>query len=359
MSDISVLSRTQRIIVDMASSSVSVINAGPSGPGGPQGLQGEEGPQGLPGVSVVVSETAPASPSLGDVWYETTTTLLWVYDGTQWVNASVNTAFDLTVTNDLYVNQNAEIDGTLTANHIHGNIAGSVYLHIKNTSGVTIPAGSPVYATGSVGASGETEVSISYCDAPSTMPALGITATELAPNAEGHATVLGVAKGLDTFSYSVNDSLYVSNSGTLTNVRPVLQSELVQKIGRVIRTDASTGEVLVLGAGRANDVPNSLVSSELVINSGSITINSGDEQLLIGNDPPNENFGAITAWNTNTEARVDLILEGQDVLVYGNSLKVNDTRVPVSGSIYEIVKLTQAQYDALTPDANTLYVIVG
>ena len=202
MSDISVLSRTQRIIVDMASSSVSVINAGPSGPGGPQGLQGEVGPQGLPGVSVVVSETAPASPSLGDVWYETTTTLLWVYDGTQWVNASVNTAFDLTVTN-------------------------------------------------------------------------------------------------------------------------------------------------------------SLVSSELVINSGSITINSGDEQLLIGNDPPNENFGAITAWNTNTEARVDLILEGQDVLVYGNSLQVNDTRVPVSGSIYEIVKLTQAQYDALTPDANTLYVIVG
>lgn len=34
MSDINVLSRTQRIIVDMASGTVSVINAGPQGPAG-------------------------------------------------------------------------------------------------------------------------------------------------------------------------------------------------------------------------------------------------------------------------------------------------------------------------------------
>jgi hypothetical protein len=37
----------------------------------------------------------------------------------------------------------------------------------------------------------------------------------------------------------------------------------------------------------------------------------------------------------------------------------NGTRVPVSSDIYTIVQLTQSAYDALTPDANTLYVIVG
>lgn len=31
----------------------------------------------------------------------------------------------------------------------------------------------------------------------------------------------------------------------------------------------------------------------------------------------------------------------------------------VSDQVNEIVQLTQAEYDALTPDSNTLYIIVG
>jgi hypothetical protein len=37
MSSINVISTTQRIVVDMASSTVSIINAGPIGPAGPSG----------------------------------------------------------------------------------------------------------------------------------------------------------------------------------------------------------------------------------------------------------------------------------------------------------------------------------
>lgn len=40
MTDINVVSKTQKIIVDPASSSVSVINAGPIGPGGSDGADG-------------------------------------------------------------------------------------------------------------------------------------------------------------------------------------------------------------------------------------------------------------------------------------------------------------------------------
>ena len=38
MSEINVINRTQKIIVDPASSSVAIINAGPVGPGGPIGI---------------------------------------------------------------------------------------------------------------------------------------------------------------------------------------------------------------------------------------------------------------------------------------------------------------------------------
>ena len=201
-----------------------------------------------------------------------------------------------------------EVNGVLTANHIHGNLAGAVYLHVKNTSGVTIPAGSPVYATGSVGASGETEVAISDADVASTMPALGIVDSELVNNAEGHATVLGVAKGLDTSAYSVNDSLYVSTSGGLTNTRPTGASELVQKIGRVIRSDASTGEILVLGAGRTNDVPNGLSPTITLAGdaSGSVTLTnlgSGTLTVTVNDDSHNHTIANVDNLQTTLDGK--------------------------------------------------------
>lgn len=55
--EINVISRTQQIIVEPVSASVSVINAGPPGPsgaaGGPPGPPGPQGPPGVPGISVI------------------------------------------------------------------------------------------------------------------------------------------------------------------------------------------------------------------------------------------------------------------------------------------------------------------
>lgn len=254
-------------------------------------------------ANIAVQSTAPSSPVNGDLWFDTDNgnTYLYYDDGTsgQWVGVG---SFPNPFPNDVVFEQNAEVEGTLTANHIHGNIAGSVYLHVKNTSGVTIPAGSPVYATGSVGASGATEVAISDADNASTMPALGIVDSELVPNAEGHATVLGVAKHLNTGSYSVNDSLYVSTTGGLTNTRPTGASELVQKIGRVVRSDASTGEILVLGAGRTNDVPNNIVAGGLTIDTDTLHVDATNDRVGIGVDSP---AGKLTINHDNTDGVVD------------------------------------------------------
>lgn len=226
----------------------------------------------------------PDSPSNGDTY--TVGDKTWTWDGTAWnvVVGGIPTTIDT-----LTINQDAEVDGILTANHIHGNIAGSVYLHVKNTSGSEIAAGTPVYATGSVGASGATEVSPSDASTAATMPALGITQSTLAVNAEGHATVLGVLGSQNTGSYTVNDSLYVAPGGGLTTTRPTAATDLVQKIARVVRADASTGELLVLGAGRTNDVPNEIsILGDLTVDTDTLHVDSTNDRVGIGTTSPSQ-----------------------------------------------------------------------
>lgn len=164
-----------------------------------------------------------------------------------------------------------DVNGTVTATEFVGHLQGPTHIQVKNTSGGSLSKGTPVYATGSVGASGAVEVQASLAGTASTMPSLGLLDDTLASNAEGSATVLGVITQVDTSSYSVNDELYVAVSGGLTATRPTGASELVQKIGRVVRSDASTGEILVVGAGRTNDVPNGTLSNDISGNAATAT----------------------------------------------------------------------------------------
>lgn len=65
MSDILVISSTQRIVVNPASGSISVINAGPMGPTGARGLDGAAG------TEVYVGPSAPPAPFDGELWWDT------------------------------------------------------------------------------------------------------------------------------------------------------------------------------------------------------------------------------------------------------------------------------------------------
>jgi hypothetical protein len=137
----------------------------------------------------------------------------------------------------------------------------SVRFPVKNTSGSTIPKGYPVYVTGSVGASGAAEVSASDSSVSGQMPAIGLLEAELLDNGEGFAVALGVIRGMNTSTYTINSPVYVASGGGLTGTRPTSAAVLVQNIARVIRVHASTGEILVMGPGRSNDVPN-LISTQ-------------------------------------------------------------------------------------------------
>jgi len=125
-------------------------------------------------------------------------------------------------------------------------------LDVKNTSGTTLALGTPVYISGFQGAS-IFQISPSSASISSSMPAVGVLSQELAPNEQGHATILGALRGYNTSLYSVNDSLYVGE-GILTKDRPT-GSALIQKIARVGNSQ-NNGEITIIGAGRSNDVPN-------------------------------------------------------------------------------------------------------
>jgi hypothetical protein len=134
--------------------------------------------------------------------------------------------------------------------HIHGSLAGDFYIHVRNTSGGPLAAGTAVYATGSVGATDR--ITVAACDPtdPLKMPAIGVLETTLANNGDGDALVLGELRPFNTGGYQIRDRLYVGAGGALVATPPA--SGLVQAVGSVARVNAQTGTILVgIGAAMA------------------------------------------------------------------------------------------------------------
>ena len=141
---------------------------------------------------------------------------------------------------------------TVAIPHIHGDLAGSIYIHVKNTSGVELTKGTPVRVVGAVGDTSTLEVAAADAASTGTMPAIGILADTLAPNGTGHAVVAGELLGLATGSYSIGQALYVAAGGGLTGTKPT--SGTVQQVAIVGRVNAATGSVTVtIGAQRPPD----------------------------------------------------------------------------------------------------------
>ena len=144
---------------------------------------------------------------------------------------------DPLVVNDLAVNN------LLTANHIHGNVAGALYVHVRNTSGVTLAKGAPVYIVGAVGDTTTLEVAAADAANADKTPAIGLLETALDNNQSGHAVMFGEITGFNTASYQINDELYLASGGGLTVTRPT--SGHNQSLAVVGRVHATNGTVLV------------------------------------------------------------------------------------------------------------------
>lgn len=146
---------------------------------------------------------------------------------------------------------------TLDGANITGVTTGAVdqvHLAARKGSVGTITKGSAVYITGySVG--GWIEVEIADNSIVAQMPAIGIADVDITNSSTQFVTISGTLTGQVTNTWAVGDDLYVDTAGGLTNTKPT-GTALIQKVANVSRSHVSLGVLVVIGAGRSNDVSN-------------------------------------------------------------------------------------------------------
>lgn len=186
-----------------------------------------------------------------------------------------------------------------------------IFANVRNTSGSSIDAGTPVYITAYNSGADRYEIATADAGSSATMPAAGLLRTTLANNANGEIVVQGQATLLDTSDYSEGDELWVHVGAGLTSVRPTGASERVQKIGQVLRSNGSTGVILVKGAGRTNDTPNTIsignsitagsLYSNSIVSSANLTVSG----LSTFSSPIETNSGIIRPANSGVSLRIN------------------------------------------------------
>jgi hypothetical protein len=152
-------------------------------------------------------------------------------------------------------------EGEITLTFETDGPAEKVHFPIRNDEGATIPAGTPIYSKGEIGASEKIKVGIADASDPDKMPAIGIAETELTVNGatkDGFAIVAGTYNtNLSGFTgLEDNDVLYVAGGGGLTQTKPTYP-DLIQNVGIVLKTNGTICQGLKVSCiGRTNDIPN-------------------------------------------------------------------------------------------------------
>jgi hypothetical protein len=206
-----------------------------------------------------------------------------------------------------------------------------VYVQVKNAWPTTLVKGMPVYVSGSVG--NLDLVKPASASNANTMPAIGVLAESLAPNAEGLAIVVGFINGVNTSAFGAGDVVYVGANGGYTNVKPT-GTNLIQNLGIVTKV-AANGSGFVYGAGRSNDLPNITPGYTWVGNSNGVptavpTSSFAGSVTIIGDT----NNRLVTANGDGTfTAEPTLILNGGQLTIDAA------TRVSLSGNrLFDITK---------------------
>ena len=179
----------------------------------------------------------------------------------------------------------------------------SKYLEVRHGVGGTLAEGTPVYMTGwNVG--GWITVEAADAAAAGTMPAVGLVfeSAGITSAADGRVLIMGNFTGLDTSAFVVDAAVYVASGGGLTSTKPT-GTALIQKVGTVGRSHASSGQLIVQGAGRSNDLPN-LPDENLWQGNGS-AVPTASPDLNLGSG--HAHFGTIIN-NTGAAPLIDLTL---------------------------------------------------
>jgi len=131
----------------------------------------------------------------------------------------------------------------------------NVVISGKKASAGTIAKGKPVYLVGFD--SDLHTVEEANATAAGTTPVIGFTAEAFNASSSKSIITFGKLTGIDTSSFSVGNDLYLATSaGGLTTTRPTGGSSIIQRIAKVLKSHASTGEILIYNTARAAGLPN-------------------------------------------------------------------------------------------------------
>ena len=184
-----------------------------------------------------------------------------------------------------------------------GDINGAIRFNAK--AGEALSKGDVVYISE---ISGNIPV-VSKADASDSarMPAFGLAFSSVSLNASVEVVTFGTLSSIDTSTFSLGDTVYVSTTaGELTNTPPTGEANLIQNIGKVQRVQASSGSIKVGGAGRTNATPNLNEGSLFIGNSSnqSSTIAIGGASTFLKSDGTTASWATISEGEVNTASNV-------------------------------------------------------
>jgi hypothetical protein len=213
----------------------------------------------------------------------------------------------------------------------------NVIKYVRNTSGATLPIGTPVKVTGATGENPNVVVANALSNGiPDRFNGdknviFGITTQAINNNAVGPILLKGTLKNYNTNAFNVGDFLFVAASGTtLVNTPPAKPAYQIC-VGLVTKK-ATDGEFCANVAEpiHLNDITGIDLTRATLADKQSIVFNGTQfvNRLLTRND-----VGLDSAITNETDT-------------FTGSPKVE-----------HVVTLTQAEYNGITPAANTMYVI--
>jgi hypothetical protein len=138
-----------------------------------------------------------------------------------------------------------------------GGDAGALIIPVRKASAGSIPARTPVYVAGWNAGLGVVEVEAADAAGAGTMPSVGMANVAITNSATINLTASGRLLNVDTSGAAAEgDPVYVASGGGVQYTRPTGATVLVQKLGEVLRKHPGLGVILVVGAGRVNDLSN-------------------------------------------------------------------------------------------------------
>lgn len=199
---------------------------------------------------------------------------------------SISASYSLTAS---YSNSSSyAVTASYAANSTNSQNAQDVLVYVKNTTGEIIPKGRLVRIVGVDNSSSNPSITLAdFVNDANSANTLGYTNEEFAINGFGYVITEGRLVGIDTSAFTSGDLLYLSSSGTITNVVPTAPKHGV-RVGQVIRSQSNNGSIYVTidngyELGELHDIVDRSTTGsygDLLIRSGSVWTNS---KSLTGN----------------------------------------------------------------------------